>query len=152
MCINILYLIRNYSYYIVPTSNGYTKNNNFIYSLLPRSMNYASCMNSCSTFPTNRNQPITIYLNGVMTKYPSMTTWISYALCSPNAMNSYCDSNVSNNPSWGDPSNNGYQLKDNSPLFSNGGLTIASPNAVYAPMQLTYALENDVASKILNMY
>ena len=77
MCINILYLIRNYSYYIVPTSNGYTKNNNFIYSFLPRSMNYASCMNSCSTFPTNRNQPITIYLNGVMTKYPSMTTWIS---------------------------------------------------------------------------
>lgn len=103
-------------------------------------------MNSCSTFSTDRNQPITIYLNGAMTIYPSMTTWISYALCSPSATNSYCDSNVSNIPSWSDPSNNGYQLKDNSQLFTNGGLTTAFPNALYTPMQLTYALEYDIAS------
>jgi hypothetical protein len=102
-------------------------------------------MNSCSTFPTNRNQPITIYLNGAMTIYPSKNTWISYALCSTDAITSYCDS-LSKNPSWGDPSNNGYQLKDNSPLFSNGGLTNALPNALYAPMQMTYALEHDIAS------
>ena len=148
MSINILYLIRNYSYYIVPARNGYTKKDNFIYSYLTGpNINYLSCMNSCSTFSTNKNQPITIYLNGAMTKYPSTATWISYALCSPNAMNSYCDSNVpNNNPSWGDPSNNGYQLKDNSPLFSNGGLTNALPNALYAPMQMTYALEHDIAS------
>jgi len=131
---------------LVPTKYGYTKKNKFVYSYLPSipNINYSSCMNSCSTFSTNGNQPITIYLNGAMTIYPSMTTWISYALCSPNAMNSYCDS--PNSGSWGDPSNNGYQLKDNAPLFSNGGLTNAFPNALYTPMQLTYALENDVAS------
>jgi len=87
MCINILYLIRNYSYYIVPTSYGYTRKNKFIYSYLPSipNINYSSCMNS-------------------------------------------------------------YRLKENSPLFSNGGLTNAFPNALYAPMQMTYALEHDIAS------
>jgi hypothetical protein len=140
-------------YYIVPQNNKYTKNNNFSYSLLSSSMNYSQCMSGCSTFSTNGSQPITIYLNGDKTMYPSMTTWISYALCSPNAVDSYCNSSDPKNPrgSWGDASNNAYNLSSQSyrTLFSNFNMfNSAKPNVLYnpQPLQLSYSSEDDIAS------